>query len=75
MIYHRMEVTTNAANGTVTFSCPICERLVEMRAAGGGVKVLNAGDQRARHSGWAEIPGVDTEATAEVVPDTPPTLQ
>jgi hypothetical protein len=64
--YHVMTVEIDKALGKVIFTCPTCDRCVETRGAGGGVKIIRRGDQTARHSGWAMPPGTSAEAIAEI---------
>jgi hypothetical protein len=40
------------------WECPVCQRLVRMNAKGGGIEILNPGDQRVNHGSASTTPGL-----------------
>jgi hypothetical protein len=57
---HIMKTEVRDDRGTVVYSCPICERCVEVDRADGSMRVLYRGDQTAQHRG-GQLAGIDTE--------------
>ena len=60
MTIHIMTSETREDLGTIVYSCPICQRCVEVDRAEGSMRVLYRGDQTARHRGGA-LAGIETE--------------
>ena len=58
--------------GKVVATCPTCDRCVEVRVTGGGVRIVRRGDPTARHGGWAVPAGIDADGEAEIVADNRP---
>jgi len=57
---HIMKSETREDLGTIVYSCPICQRCVEVDRAEGSMRVLYRGDQTAQHRGGA-LAGIETE--------------
>jgi hypothetical protein len=57
---HIMTSETREDLGTIVYSCPICQRCVEVDRAEGSMRVLYRGDQTAQHRGGA-LAGIETE--------------
>lgn len=55
-----MKTEIRADLGTVVYSCPICQRCVEVDRADGVMRVLYRGDQTAQHRGGA-LAGIEAE--------------
>jgi hypothetical protein len=55
-----MKGETREDLGTIVYSCPICQRCVEVDRAEGSMRVLYRGDQTAQHRGGA-LAGIETE--------------
>ena len=60
MTIHIMTSETREDLGTIVYSCPICQRCVEVDRAEGSMRVLYRGDQTAQHRGGA-LAGIETE--------------
>lgn len=60
MTIHIMTGETREDLGTIVYSCPICQRCVEVDRAEGSMRVLYRGDQTAQHRGGA-LAGIETE--------------
>lgn len=60
MTIHIMNSETREDLGTIVYSCPICQRCVEVDRAEGSMRVLYRGDQTAQHRGGA-LAGIETE--------------
>ena len=60
MTIHIMKSETREDLGTIVYSCPICQRCVEVDRAEGSMRVLYRGDQTAQHRGGA-LAGIETE--------------
>jgi len=59
MTLHAMDVDVKQDLGKVVYSCPICQRCVEVDDAG-GIRILHRGDRSARHQAGL-LAGSDTE--------------
>jgi hypothetical protein len=57
---HIMNSEVREELGTVVYSCPICQRCVEVDRAEGAMRVLYRGDQTAQHRGGA-LAGIEAE--------------
>jgi hypothetical protein len=55
-----MKTEVREDRGAVVYSCPICQRCVEVDRADGAMRVLYRGDQTAQHRGGA-LAGIEGE--------------
>ena len=60
MAIHRMDCEVRADQGKIIYTCPICDRCVEIDSGEGAMKVLVRGDQNATHRGGA-LADIETE--------------
>lgn len=60
MAIHIMNSEVREELGTVVYSCPICQRCVEVDRAEGVMRVIYRGDQTAQHRGGA-LAGIEAE--------------
>ena len=69
MKFHRMDCEVRSDLGKAVYTCPICDRCVEIDSS--GMKVLTRGDQTATHSGGTLA---DMETEVEQSREPPPRL-
>jgi len=73
MAIHVMTTEVRRDLGKVVYSCPICQRCVEIDDAEGALKVLFRGDQTAQHRGGA-LAEIESEVEYEPVNRSGPLL-
>jgi len=73
MTIHVMNTEVRQDLGKVVYTCPVCQRCVEIHDAGGTLKVLFRGDQTAQHRGGA-LAGIESEVEQEPVTRSRPLL-
>ncbi len=52
---HKLELILQT-EAHVEWECPVCQRHIQMNAKGGGLKILNPGDQMVNHGSASTTP-------------------
>jgi len=54
---HKLELIRQTKD-LVEWECPVCQRHIRLGSNGGGLKILNRGDQEVNHGSATTVPGL-----------------